>query len=174
MISDDNKECSICLDYMNISADVFVLTCKHEFHKKCLQRWCLENNICPICRATISIPKTRFAILRETLLKCYFVVLHTFFLGSMILNILYSNVYEEYTIVIFWVFATVLLYKQKEALSYLAYIAFACVIVDVSHRLMTNKSMIEREIRLLCSVSLQSCCMLLIDSFPRHYTPAFS
>ena len=172
MMSDDNKECSICLEEM--SNDILILSCKHEFHKKCVQRWCLENNICPICRTTVSIPKTKIVILREMSLKSYFVVLHTVYLGSMILNVLYSNVYEEYSIVIFWVFASVLLYKHKEALSFLAYMALACVIVYASHRLMSNQGMENYEIRLLSIIAVQSFCMLLIDSFPSQNTAAFS
>lgn len=171
-MSDDNKECSICLEEM--STDFFILTCKHEFHKRCVQRWCLENNICPICRTIVSIPKTKIVILRETSLKCYFVVLHTVYLGTIILNVLYSNVHEEYSIVVFWVFASILLYRQREALSYLAYVALACVMLYVSHRLMSNKRIMNYEIRLFSTVVVQSCCMLLIDSFPQRNTAALS
>lgn len=29
------------------------LSCSHEFHRDCLQRWLLNNNLCPICRREV-------------------------------------------------------------------------------------------------------------------------
>lgn len=171
MVSVD-KECSICLEEM--ITDIQVLTCKHEFHKKCVQRWCLENNVCPICRTEAKIPKSNIIILKEISLKFYFITLHMVYFGSMILNVLYANVYEEFGIVIFWVFANVLLYKHKEALSYMAYIALTFVMVYVSHRLLANERLRTYEIRLLCTVSVQSFSMLLIDALYSQNPTAFS
>lgn len=172
MIPVDNKECSICLEEM--ISDLQVLTCKHEFHKNCVQRWCLENNICPICRTQVDIPKSNAIIFREVSLKFYYIILHTVYGGTVILNVLYSNVYEEFSIVIFWVFANILVYNHKEALSYMAYIALASVIVYTSHRLMENKRIQNYEVRLLSTVSVQSICMLLIDAFRSQNPIAFS
>lgn len=160
MTTIDNKECSICLEEM--ITNVQILTCKHEFHKKCLQRWCSENNICPICRTTIYIPKTKLVLLKEIMQKCYFIILHIVFLVSMILNVLYANICD-YNIVIFWVFTTILLYKHKEALTYMACFAFAFLMIYTPHRLTANEHFKKYEIRLLCSISVQSFCMILID-----------
>ena len=170
-MSVDNKECSICLEEM--ITDIQVLTCKHEFHKKCVQRWCLENKICPICRSQVNIPKSNVVFFREVSLKFYYIILHTVYLGSMILNVLYANVHDEFSIVIFWVFANILLYKHKEALSYMAYIALASVMVYTSHRLMANERIQNDEVHLLCTVSVQSFCMLLIDAFHSQNPVAF-
>ena len=49
MIIDKNDICWIC--HMNNSDDKFSTSCKkHFFHKKCLEKWLLNGNGCPICR----------------------------------------------------------------------------------------------------------------------------
>jgi hypothetical protein len=45
---DYNNECPICLDELN--KDVKMLTCKHKFHKICINTWLERTNICPLCR----------------------------------------------------------------------------------------------------------------------------
>ena len=45
-------QCSICLDTME-DADSCFLTCRHQFHARCLCRWILENNSCPDCRQAV-------------------------------------------------------------------------------------------------------------------------
>ena len=52
------KYCSICLEKINKCGRNITLTeCNHTFHKKCLEQWLKENNNCPNCRVTLSIPK---------------------------------------------------------------------------------------------------------------------
>ena len=44
--------CSVCLDRGG-SADTeetLTLTCKHNFHKRCIVGWLAVNTVCPICR----------------------------------------------------------------------------------------------------------------------------
>ena len=44
-------KCSICIDDMDKDEELIKLTCKHLFHKKCIQQWLKKYNyICPICR----------------------------------------------------------------------------------------------------------------------------
>ena len=46
----ENKECTICLELYKPNDPILILdTCKHSFHKKCLEK-CTKQN-CPICRA---------------------------------------------------------------------------------------------------------------------------
>lgn len=41
--------CTICLD--NNKAKIIKFnTCKHKFHKICIEEWIQNNNTCPLCR----------------------------------------------------------------------------------------------------------------------------
>lgn len=31
-----------------------ILVCSHKFHKKCIDKWKIYNNKCPLCRASIN------------------------------------------------------------------------------------------------------------------------
>ena len=57
-VKDDNKkncaECSICLQ--EIINDKTKTKCGHYFHNKCINRWIVINDICPICRTKIVNP----------------------------------------------------------------------------------------------------------------------
>jgi hypothetical protein len=46
----ENKECTICLEAYKPDDSILILdTCKHSFHKSCLEK-CAKQN-CPVCRA---------------------------------------------------------------------------------------------------------------------------
>lgn len=42
--------CAICLCDFEGNDEVRVLVCSHIFHSECIDRWCLKQAICPICR----------------------------------------------------------------------------------------------------------------------------
>jgi len=42
--------CSICLEQFEKGSDVYVLPCKHGFHKDCLEPWLKMHSECPSCR----------------------------------------------------------------------------------------------------------------------------
>lgn len=44
------KDCSICLDGFAEHDEVRILSCKHCFHKKCVDSWFLNILKCPLCR----------------------------------------------------------------------------------------------------------------------------
>lgn len=48
-----NGDCSVCLCRLKDEEEVSELSCKHFFHKKCLEKW-FENQhrTCPLCRST--------------------------------------------------------------------------------------------------------------------------
>ncbi|CAH0560283.1 unnamed protein product [Brassicogethes aeneus] len=46
---DAEKSCPICFEEYN-DHNVYMLPCKHEFHKKCIQTWLKTGSCCPICR----------------------------------------------------------------------------------------------------------------------------
>lgn len=54
-------QCSICL--IDLKKDIKVLSCKHEYHKKCIDAWLTNNNTCPLCRETIILPIPKITIL---------------------------------------------------------------------------------------------------------------
>lgn len=64
--NDDDDVCAICLDNLT-SDDITELSCKHKFHKNCIERWLNASRIdsdgqprlgtCPVCRAE-EIPQT--------------------------------------------------------------------------------------------------------------------
>lgn len=45
--------CSICLDDV-VCDDVCMIDCKHIYHGHCIRKWYNDNNMCPICRNTIT------------------------------------------------------------------------------------------------------------------------
>ncbi|XP_071442345.1 E3 ubiquitin-protein ligase RNF8-like isoform X2 [Hetaerina americana] len=56
-LMEDEFQCSICNELL---VEAVTLTCSHTFCYYCLQRWKTQNNICPYCRASITLEcKTR-------------------------------------------------------------------------------------------------------------------
>lgn len=45
-----NETCPICLNSYKPLEGYRTLPCKHTFHKKCVDKWYLTNNYCPLCR----------------------------------------------------------------------------------------------------------------------------
>jgi E3 ubiquitin-protein ligase RNF115/126 len=55
MLGEEGKaECSICMEEVDIGADVTVLPCSHWFHGDCVTAWLKEHDTCPHCRKSIS------------------------------------------------------------------------------------------------------------------------
>ena len=50
----DEKKCSICLDEFVPDSKLYIIPCKHLFHKDCLEGWVAENYKCPVCRGEIA------------------------------------------------------------------------------------------------------------------------
>ena len=44
-------KCSICL--CHLGKKKFITECNHKFHYKCILRWILNNDTCPMCRQII-------------------------------------------------------------------------------------------------------------------------
>ena len=45
--------CPICLNDMVLGEEARILTCKHMFHRQCLDEWLRVNASCPTCRTSI-------------------------------------------------------------------------------------------------------------------------
>lgn len=45
-----NETCTICIEDFKLNENILVIKkCKHSFHKKCIQTWINEKEICPNC-----------------------------------------------------------------------------------------------------------------------------
>jgi hypothetical protein len=51
---ENNAECSICMDAVELGTEVTVLPCEHWFHFICIEAWLIQHNTCPHCRRSIN------------------------------------------------------------------------------------------------------------------------
>ncbi len=49
----ESKECPICYEVIK-GKDSKVTSCKHLFHRECLEKWTRDNSTCPMCRHIIA------------------------------------------------------------------------------------------------------------------------
>ena len=50
------KYCSICIEKINkCGKNITLNDCNHIFHKKCLEKWVIQNNSCPNCRTEVNL-----------------------------------------------------------------------------------------------------------------------
>jgi E3 ubiquitin-protein ligase RNF115/126 len=54
LMADGKVECSICMEDLEIGAEITVLPCDHLFHPDCIKPWLLTHDTCPHCRKPIS------------------------------------------------------------------------------------------------------------------------
>lgn len=47
VISENEGECSICLDEWSVGEMASELPCKHKYHFRCLKKWLSINSTCP-------------------------------------------------------------------------------------------------------------------------------
>jgi len=51
----DQSMCPICLEnFSENDAGVIALSCKHRFHKSCIEEWITAHESCPLCRADVA------------------------------------------------------------------------------------------------------------------------
>lgn len=50
-VKKENPMCSICLTDITINKKE--LSCKHQYHKKCIDKWLENKSTCPICRKDV-------------------------------------------------------------------------------------------------------------------------
>ena len=57
------KYCTICLDKINkCGKNITLNECNHIFHKKCLEKWVIQNNSCPNCRTEVNLIENSYKI----------------------------------------------------------------------------------------------------------------
>ena len=61
------QNCAICFKKYQEKTFSYILPCKHEFHKACLDKWLNNKKTCPICRDDISIELKNAAALAQKL-----------------------------------------------------------------------------------------------------------
>ncbi|RYR79984.1 hypothetical protein Ahy_A01g004772 [Arachis hypogaea] len=47
---DENMQCSICLDDLEVGSEAKQMPCKHMFHSGCILPWLELHSSCPVCR----------------------------------------------------------------------------------------------------------------------------
>lgn len=57
------ERCSICVSELRIGDEVFVLGCRHLFHRDCLAQWLSHRGSCPNCRYRIGTSSSRDSLL---------------------------------------------------------------------------------------------------------------
>ena len=54
-------ECPICLESLKHTKqkDIHITTCKHVFHRKCINEWTCKRPYCPLCRNKLTRPNNK-------------------------------------------------------------------------------------------------------------------
>ncbi len=52
-LTDDKKDCVICLEEFQNGDEVITLPCFHLYHKQCIKDWLKKNGSCPICKKEV-------------------------------------------------------------------------------------------------------------------------
>ncbi|KAI5176036.1 hypothetical protein PAEPH01_2226 [Pancytospora epiphaga] len=50
----DLPNCPVCLDEFVEEQEIRILSCRHGFHKECIDAWLIHTLKCPICRKSVS------------------------------------------------------------------------------------------------------------------------
>ncbi|CAD8171040.1 unnamed protein product [Paramecium pentaurelia] len=53
-LSQEYKQCSICINNYEDGEELILLPCIHRFHKKCISEWFKEQSTCPICKTDVT------------------------------------------------------------------------------------------------------------------------
>ncbi|GJD06829.1 hypothetical protein Gasu2_12210 [Galdieria sulphuraria] len=57
--------CSICIEDIKKGKKLRLLRCRHAFHARCVERWLMSANRCPLCNQVAVIPKERIPFYRR-------------------------------------------------------------------------------------------------------------
>ena len=53
-LSEEKKECIICLINFKKSDKITILPCTHMFHSYCVESWLKAKDFCPVCKIKIA------------------------------------------------------------------------------------------------------------------------
>ena len=51
-VSEDQKNCGICLKPLKQGTEVATLGCMHSFHPGCIEKWAKVQTLCPMCKTS--------------------------------------------------------------------------------------------------------------------------
>lgn len=51
---EEDYECPICLEEIDVEQGVMTKDCHHIFHRECLKHWLQVNSTCPLCRLSLA------------------------------------------------------------------------------------------------------------------------
>ena len=71
---EENIECLICFEEINLDNHIYCKTCKNVYHKKCLDQWFKKtnNNVCTYCQQpTLCKHKNNFKILKKCFMSIF-------------------------------------------------------------------------------------------------------
>ena len=50
--SNTTQTCAICLSQISVN-EFEILPCAHSYHQRCIQRWIMQSQTCPVCRTSV-------------------------------------------------------------------------------------------------------------------------
>ncbi|KAL7608453.1 hypothetical protein Lser_V15G12265 [Lactuca serriola] len=48
----EGKICVVCQEEYEVGQTIGTVKCGHVYHEKCIKKWLVQKNLCPICRST--------------------------------------------------------------------------------------------------------------------------
>lgn len=55
-INMSNKQCCICLLDYSVGDELRILSCQHNYHQDCIDRWLVSKPHCPLCIRKVTVP----------------------------------------------------------------------------------------------------------------------
>ncbi len=53
-LTDIHDVCAVCIESIEVGAEILTLPCNHKFHANCVAPWLRDNGTCPTCRGAIT------------------------------------------------------------------------------------------------------------------------
>ena len=65
----DTKQCTICLNDININEKAIILPCLDIFHSECIKKNFIRNNTCPNCKFELTSENMKLSALNSVIMK---------------------------------------------------------------------------------------------------------
>lgn len=67
LVMEEVRNCTVCLEEMEVGCEASALPCKHVFHGECIMRWLRTSHCCPVCRFEVPTIPDADAALENTI-----------------------------------------------------------------------------------------------------------